>query len=161
MIKGVTEFPRGRKHPASRCRECVAKYAKSYRQRPEVKAGSRAYSKAYRANPAKADMLRQNWARHRRKPSVKIRKNAARRAWVAAEKQKCVNYKGGACQICGYNKCLAALDFHHKNPAEKNGYGTGALKAHWTFEKNKPELDKCILVCVRCHREIHAGITIL
>lgn len=23
------------------------------------------------------------------------------------------------------------------------------------------EIDKCALVCVRCHREIHAGITVL
>jgi hypothetical protein len=29
-----------------------------------------------------------------------------------------------------------------------------------SVEKNKKELDKCILVCVRCHREIHAGVTL-
>ena len=27
---------------------------------------------------------------------------------------------GGHCNICGYNKCSAALEFHHINPKEKN-----------------------------------------
>jgi hypothetical protein len=60
--------------------------------------------------------------------------------------------------LCGYSRCLAAMDFHHPDPSQKEGYGTGALKSHWSFEKNKKELDKCVLVCVRCHREIHAGV---
>lgn len=58
----------------------------------------------------------------------------------------------GDCILCGYSKCLAVMDFHHIAPHEKEG-----LKAHWAFEKNKEELDKCVLVCNRCHREIHAG----
>ncbi len=74
------------------------------------------------------------------------------------EKQKAVNYKGGKCEICGYDRCVAAMDFHHLDPSTKNGYGTGAMKQHWVFERNKIEIDKCILVCVRCHREIHAGL---
>lgn len=53
------------------------------------------------------------------------------------------------------------MDFHHLNPKLKEGYGTGALKAHWSFERNKKEIDKCVLVCVRCHREIHAGFRVL
>ena len=44
---------------------------------------------------------------------------------------------------------------------EKDGYGTGALKQHRSFKKNKKELDKCVLVCVRCHREIHAEEVVL
>lgn len=96
-----------------------------------------------------------------KRDDVREHRNRDRRQWAAREKQKAVDYRGGKCEICGYNKCLAAMDFHHKNPLEKNGYGTGALKSHWTFEKNKPEIDKCILVCVRCHREIHAGVIIL
>ena len=74
------------------------------------------------------------------------------------QKTKAIDYKGSICVICGYSRCSAALDFHHINPLEKEGYGTGAMKSHWTFEKNKSELDKCVLVCVRCHREIHAGV---
>jgi len=36
-----------------------------------------------------------------------------------AFKAKCVAYKGGRCEICGYNKCIAALQFHHKDPSAK------------------------------------------
>jgi hypothetical protein len=31
-----------------------------------------------------------------------------------------IAYKGGECSICGYNKCVAALEFHHLNPSEKD-----------------------------------------
>ena len=65
-----------------------------------------------------------------------------------------VEYKGNQCEICGYNKCIAALDFHHKNPEEKDfNLSDRNIKLDW--EKIKQELDKCILVCANCHREIH------
>jgi len=70
-------------------------------------------------------------------------------------KQKLVDYKGGKCQICGYCKCIDALDFHHINPEEKDFSISGGTKS---FEHVKSELDKCILVCSNCHREIHAGL---
>lgn len=69
-------------------------------------------------------------------------------------KQKAVEYKGGACQICGYNKCNAALDFHHVNPKNKSGV-LAYMFSRCSWDKIKEELDKCILVCANCHREIH------
>lgn len=70
-------------------------------------------------------------------------------------KLKLVEYKGGKCSICGYNKCLDALEFHHLNPNDK----VFSLTCSDTrsFEKLKAEVDKCILVCANCHREIHAN----
>jgi len=73
-------------------------------------------------------------------------------SWRKRIKQKLVEYKGGCCEKCGYNKCLGALDFHHKNPLEKD-FGIGGVTK--SFEKMKKEVDKCILVCANCHREIH------
>lgn len=67
-------------------------------------------------------------------------------------KKQCVDYKGGCCSICGYNKSLAALEFHHLNPLIKDFEISRNVKS---FSKLKPELDKCILVCSNCHREIH------
>ena len=68
-------------------------------------------------------------------------------------KEKLVEYKGGKCEICGYDKCIAALDFHHLDPNEKEyAICNGDYKS---FEKVKKEVDKCILVCANCHREIH------
>lgn len=70
-------------------------------------------------------------------------------------KQRLVEYKGGKCQICGYNRCINALEFHHLNPKEKDFTISGGTKS---FDSLKPEVDKCILVCSNCHREIHAGL---
>lgn len=70
-------------------------------------------------------------------------------------KAELVKYKGGKCQICGYNKCQEALDFHHLNPSEKDFTLSGQ---HKSMELLKKETDKCILLCCRCHREVHAGL---
>lgn len=67
-------------------------------------------------------------------------------------KQKAVLFLGGKCSICGYNKCLAALDFHHINPNEKEFIITGRIRS---WNKIENELKKCVLVCSNCHREIH------
>lgn len=69
-------------------------------------------------------------------------------------KLKIVEYKGGKCEICGYDKCIDALEFHHLKPEEKEfGLSNGNTVS---FEKMKREADKCIMVCANCHREIHA-----
>jgi hypothetical protein len=68
-------------------------------------------------------------------------------------KQIFVDYKGGKCEICGYKKCIAALQFHHLDPNQKD--------PDWNLFKNrllenvKHELDKCQLLCSNCHSEIH------
>ena len=67
-------------------------------------------------------------------------------------------YKGGKCVLCGYNKYLGALDFHHLDPTQKGfEISTRGLTRSW--EKIRKELDKCVLVCANCHRELHAGIS--
>lgn len=66
-------------------------------------------------------------------------------------------YKGNKCQCCGYNKCISALEFHHIEPTQKEfAIRTNGYTRSWN--KVKSELDKCILVCSNCHREIHANI---
>jgi hypothetical protein len=71
-------------------------------------------------------------------------------------KKKAVEYKGGKCERCDYNKCVDALEFHHINPEEKDK-NFGNIK-HKSWENQKRELDKCICVCSNCHREIHAEL---
>lgn len=66
---------------------------------------------------------------------------------------KAVHYKGGKCSICSYNKCITALEFHHIDPTTKLfGISDGCTRS---WEVIKVELDKCILVCANCHRELH------
>ena len=67
-------------------------------------------------------------------------------------KKDLILYKGGACQNCGYNKSEWALEFHHINPDEKN-FTIGGK--NYSLEIMKKEVDKCILVCSNCHKEIH------
>ncbi|MDD5732017.1 MAG: HNH endonuclease signature motif containing protein [Patescibacteria group bacterium] len=66
-----------------------------------------------------------------------------------------IEYKGGKCQKCGYKKCLEALEFHHLDENKKN-FGLSARGVTRSWDKVKREIDKCILVCANCHREIHA-----
>ena len=72
-------------------------------------------------------------------------------------KELLVEYKGGKCEICGYDRCISALEFHHINPDEKE-FGIGQKGYTRSIEKNKAEADKCLLVCANCHREIHEGL---
>lgn len=70
-------------------------------------------------------------------------------------KKQAVKYKGSSCVKCGYNKCLSALCFHHRDPKQKE---IGIHNIRSGFEKMKKELDKCDLLCHNCHAEIHEEI---
>ena len=66
-----------------------------------------------------------------------------------------VYYKGGKCQRCGYVRCIDALEFHHSDSSQKDfSISEKGYTRSWT--KVKEELDKCILLCANCHREVHA-----
>jgi hypothetical protein len=68
------------------------------------------------------------------------------------KKQKAIAFYGGCCKKCGYNKCVDALEFHHReNKEESPSYIIG----RWSWEKVKLELDKCDLLCSNCHKEEH------
>ena len=84
-----------------------------------------------------------------------IRAVAKRRRKI---KELSVAHKGGKCQLCGYAKYLGALDLHHLNPSTKS-FGIGDKGYTRSWEKVKTELDKCVVVCASCHRELEAGIT--
>ena len=76
--------------------------------------------------------------------------------YVVQRKLDCIKYKGGKCSICGYNKYYGALEFHHLDPNMKeNGkQAITNIKKEFLYE----ELDKCVLLCSNCHREVHANL---
>ncbi len=78
------------------------------------------------------------------------------KSFRSKNKEKAVEYKGGKCIICGYNRCISALEFHHLDPKEKDFSISNNCNRAWY--KIKIELDKCILVCSNCHREIHSNL---
>lgn len=62
---------------------------------------------------------------------------------------------GGKCSICGYGKCIAALQFHHLNPEVKEMALSSTHNV--SYERMRAEAEKCILICANCHAEIHYG----
>lgn len=73
-----------------------------------------------------------------------------------AIKHRLIEYKGGKCQICGYDKCEGALQFHHRNPREKDfALSSVNLNRDFSMDALYAEVDKCDLVCANCHSEIH------
>lgn len=62
------------------------------------------------------------------------------------------------CKICGYNRCTASLDFHHKESNSKDG-SVGRLIGDGNLSKVLEEISKCVIVCKNCHYEIHSGLT--
>jgi hypothetical protein len=63
---------------------------------------------------------------------------------------------GGRCAVCGYDRHVGALQFHHLEPSEKSftiSHG-GIARA---LEKARVEASKCILLCANCHAEVESG----
>lgn len=85
-------------------------------------------------------------------------KNLYQRTILEERKKILIERYGSECQMCGYNKFIAALEFHHKNPNEKECDIRICLKKNLDLESFFSELDKCILVCSNCHREIHYNL---
>ncbi len=67
-------------------------------------------------------------------------------------------YKGGKCEICGYDKCQRALSFHHIDPKTKE-FDLSSRGITRSWERVKREIEKCALVCANCHMELHDGLT--
>ena len=64
---------------------------------------------------------------------------------------------GNQCNLCGYNKVNSALEFHHIKPEEKS-YGLASMGTCHDLQQDLQEVQKCILVCANCHREIHEDL---
>lgn len=66
------------------------------------------------------------------------------------KKTKAIELKGGKCTKCGYNKCIGAMQFHHRDPNKKE-FNIGSSDMAWN--KIEKELEKCDLLCSNCHYE--------
>jgi hypothetical protein len=75
-------------------------------------------------------------------------------------KQILVAEAGGACALCGYSRCLRALEFHHVDPSDKQFTvaGRGVTRS---LAKAREEARKCVLLCANCHVEVEAGVQLL
>lgn len=67
-----------------------------------------------------------------------------------------VNEAGGRCRVCGYDRWIGSLVFHHVDPSQKRFQLSSAVgKSLAAFRE---EAKKCVLVCANCHGEIEAGL---
>lgn len=98
----------------------------------------------------KCILIRAN--KYRITPQGKINYQKAANKSYQKHKQILHQLKINGCAICGYDKCLTCLEFHHINPKDKKfciGIGTIGKKDFII------ELNKCILLCANCHKEMH------
>lgn len=68
---------------------------------------------------------------------------------------------GTACWYCDYDKGIAAksvLEWHHVVPAHKLHNLTTREIIGCTWASIRAEVQKCVSLCCRCHREYHAGL---
>lgn len=67
---------------------------------------------------------------------------------------------GGRCVLCGYDRCVSALHFHHVDPATKR-FHLSMQGATRSLAAARAEMSKCVLLCANCHAEVEAGLTSL
>ena len=124
------------------------------------KAWDRAYKKKmykqghYQRN--REDILARNkvWSDTHKERVAELSKNHRTKcfdAWLIILKERGML----ECSKCGYNKCFAALDFHHVNPAEKE-FGLAKIIYMLPTQERLAELDKVVVLCSNCHRELHS-----
>jgi hypothetical protein len=75
-------------------------------------------------------------------------------------KEILVTESGGACVLCGYSRCVAALEFHHVDPALKR-FSVAARGVTRALQEAREEAKKCVLLCSNCHAEVEAGVRAL
>lgn len=65
-----------------------------------------------------------------------------------------IEHLGGKCIKCGYNKYPEVMEFHHRDPLQKDfNVSKKGLTRSW--ERVRKEIEKCDLLCANCHRELH------
>jgi len=123
-------------------------YKKEYKKQYYIKNREKLLKKAsqYRKNnPEKIRQYRKNHRKEQHKKNKQYYKEF--RKFIDEYKLS----KG--CAICGYKKCAAALDFHHKYEDKKFG-----VSRYYGFKKLKEEMEKCEILCANCHRELHNDV---
>jgi transposase len=75
-------------------------------------------------------------------------------------KQTLVREAGGQCALCGYDRSLRALEFHHLDPSEKRLL-ISSQGVTLSLEALRQESRKCVLLCSNCHAEVEDGARVV
>lgn len=97
---------------------------------------------------------------HRATPSRGFVCLRCRASAVAARRRKVkailVEEAGGCCARCGFAESLAALQFHHLDPSEKE-FHIAHQGVTRSIARARDEARKCILLCANCHAAVECG----
>lgn len=130
-------------------REKLLKYGSQWQKDNPEKI--REYVKKWKKN--NPEKVREQRRQHRKR--YRERENKLRKLRLKKIHEWINNYKlSKGCAICGYNKCAEALDFHHTG--DKDIGIARLINKDKSIEKIKKEIDKCVIRCANCHRELHA-----
>ncbi len=80
--------------------------------------------------------------------------------WRRRARLTLVAEAGGACMLCGYDRYIGALHFHHVDPSQKE-FGISRRGFTRSIAKMREEAAKCVLLCSNCHAEVEGGIATL
>ena len=69
-----------------------------------------------------------------------------------------VREAGGRCLVCGYDRYVGALQFHHLDP-DRKGFALSVGGLTRSIDRARGEMKKCVLLCANCHAEVEAGVT--
>jgi hypothetical protein len=88
---------------------------------------------------------------------IKFQTNTYHSQTIRSLKRKIelIKMRGNGCQICGYNKNIAALEFHHRDSNQKESRLDARILSNRTWAFILTEFEKCDLLCSNCHKEIH------
>jgi hypothetical protein len=150
--KDISEFPIHNKKLGTyrcKCSECYSAYRRLNRinnieQYKET--NKKSYTKNKKSIISKVCLYQNN-----NKDKVK--------KWAKKHKEKSrknfIDFKSKLfCSECGENH-ISCLEFHHKNPKEKE---YAVSKLYNSPIKLKKEINKCIVLCSNCHRKLHYNI---
>jgi transposase len=100
-------------------------------------------------------------SRHVRRKDGGLRCLACRSAAVSERRRRVkallVAEAGGCCRLCGYSESIAALQFHHVDPATKS-FGVAGGGITRSLAKSRAEAAKCVLLCATCHAAVEQGV---
>lgn len=76
--------------------------------------------------------------------------------WRRRTKARLVHEAGGGCHLCGYDRCQAALEFHHLDRTTKS-FALSRRGITRSIKELREEAAKCVLLCANCHAEVEVG----
>ena len=86
---------------------------------------------------------------------------ACRQEYVTRRRRKVklilITEAGGRCALCGYDRYVGALQFHHRRP-EDESFGLSDAVLARSLDAARAEARKCVLLCSNCHAEVEGGI---